>query len=362
MKELIWLCSSPTPYNDCLFGALHKSKDVDLEVVYREVYLDSYPWKKKELNTYKSRQLSKIFGFDFKLIKQIFFKKGTTFVVGGWHPKFWFVILMWSLTRSKFIVWCDTPNDLLKRSFIKSIVRKFWLALIFKYSFAILGTGKTCVERLIFMGANSDKVYNFPYWVPTKEEVIRSDRKSKKVVKVISVGRLLSVKGFEFMVAAASIVKNTQPLLRVEYVICGDGSIRHSIEDLIQAHGLSEIFTITGWLENDQITEELQDADIYVHPALWEPYGVSVLEAMALGLPILGSSNTMAVIDRVESGVSGLIHEVGDIDMLAEHIIYLAKNETERFRMGAAAYATSRQFPIELAVQKLVEFGKIELE
>jgi len=51
MKELIWLCSSPTPYNDCLFGALHKSKDVDLEVVYREVYLDSYPWKKKELNT-----------------------------------------------------------------------------------------------------------------------------------------------------------------------------------------------------------------------------------------------------------------------------------------------------------------------
>ena len=70
----------------------------------------------------------------------------------------------------------------------------------------------------------------------------------------------------------------------------------------------------------------------------------------------------MAVIDRVESGISGFIHEVGDIYTLAEHIVQLAENDVERFRMGAAAYATSQEYPIELAVQKLIEYGKIELE
>ena len=293
MKGLVWLCTSPTPYNDFLFSTLHKSDIFNLEVIYREVQLNSYPWKSKSGRPYLSRKLLGLLGFDYQLIKRILFDKNVTFVVGGWHPKFWFIMLVLSLKTSNFMIWCDTPNDLHKRGFLKSIVRNFLLELIFKNSSAILGTGKVCVDRLIAMGASSDKVFNFPYWVPTKDEYSRLHREDSKVVRVISVGRLISVKGFAFLVAAATVVRETNPLLKIEYVICGDGVIRHELSNLIETNGLSEIFSITGWLENDQIADELLNADIYVHTAIWEPYGVSVLEAMAvrviLWLLLIGS-------------------------------------------------------------------------
>ena len=360
MKKLIWLCSSPTPYNDCLFGALNEILDLNLEVVYREFYLYSHPWQRKKSNTYRSRQLSKLGGFDLDLLKKILFEKNITYVVGGWHPKFWCLILALSLKSSKFIVWSDTPNDLLVRGPLKEIVRNFWLKLIFKNSHAILGTGSPCVDKFISMGADKSKVFNFPLWIPLKPVPHSDKRINGSKFKVISIGRLESIKGLEYLVKAANIVKKINPLLDIQYKICGDGPLRNDLETLIEAHSLTSSFIITGWLEHDVVLEELESADIYVHPAIWEPYGAAVLEAMAAGLPILGSDNTMAVLDRVEADVTGFIHETGNVEMLADQIVSLLSDPILRSRLSLASYNVSRKFPVEFGVKEFLKIADIE--
>lgn len=361
MKKLVWLCSSPTPYNDYLFGALNEVSRLDLEVVYREFYLSSYPWERTKSKSYRSRQLSKLGGFDLDLLKKILFEKDITFVVGGWHPKFWCLILALSIKSSKFIVWSDTPNDLLVRGALKEIVRNFWLKLIFRNAHAILGTGSPCVDKFISMGADKSKVFNFPLWIPLKSLPPYDKQINGSNFKVISIGRLVSIKGLEYLVKAAVIVRKINPLLNIQYIICGDGPLRNDLETMIEAHSLTDIFIITGWLEHDKVLQELEVADIYVHPAIWEPYGAAVLEAMAAGLPILGSDNTMAVLDRVEEGVTGFIHETGNVEMLAEQIVSLLSDPIARSRLALASYNVSRKFPVELGVKELLRHANIEL-
>lgn len=360
MKKIVWLCSSPTPYNDCLFAAIHNRENVDLEVVYRKAYLDSYPWRKTGMEAYSSRKLTEYLGFDLKLIKQILFGKNIVFVVGGWHPSFWFSILFMSIKPSKFLVWSDTPNDLHERGFITSFVRNFWLKLIFKNCFALLGTGKPCVDRFVSMGANPSKVFSFPLWIPLKEQGVKQSKGAEETIRVVSIGRLVEVKGLDGLIHAAVQVNAAEPGLSIEYVICGDGPLRKDLDELIGREGLTDSFIITGWLEHEEVSKILDTADIYMHPAIWEPYGAVILEAMAAGLPILGSDNTMAVLDRVEDGVTGLVHEAGNVGMIAEHILRLAKNSVERKRMGRSSYELSRKYPVEAGVEEFLRLASIE--
>ncbi len=358
MKKLTWLCSSPTPYNDFLFGALDKSINFDLDVVYRELYLEAYPWQSVKENTYKFRQMSGSFGIDRKLLTKIFSEKERVYVVGGWHPRFWVTILALVINSSKFMVWSDTPNDLNKRNFIKTKIRNFWLDLIFKHSVGLLCTGEPCVERFVSMGANRSKVFNFPLWVPLKDYPQISNKLEMETLEIISVGRIEEIKGFEYLVEAASRVRKLSPSLNIKYTVCGEGTFRHELEMLIKRNGLDDIFTITGWLEHEQILLMLDAADIYVHTAKWEPYGATILEAMAAALPILGSDNTIAVLDRVEHGKSGFIHETGNTAMLSEQIVALAENHNMRNTYAVLAYETSLQFPVSKGVENILEFFK----
>ena len=362
MKKIVWLCSSPTPYNDCLFTAIHNRANIDLEVVYRQTYLDSYPWRKTGREAYSSRKLSEYLGFDLKLIKQVLFDKNIVFVVGGWHPSFWFLIFFMSIKASKFLVWSDTPNDLHQRGIIKSFVRNFWLKLIFKNCFALLGMGKPCVDRLVNLGANPSKVFNFPLWIPLKKQHVKQSRDVEKTIRVVSIGRLVEVKGLEWLIHAAAQVNAAEPSLCIEYVICGDGPLRSDLDELIGREGLTDSFIITGWLEHEEVYKILDTADIYVHPAIWEPYGAVILEAMAAGLTILGSDNTMAALDRVEDGVTGLIHEAGNVGMITEQILRLAKNSEERKRMGRSSYELSRKFPVESGVEEFLRLASIDAD
>ena len=360
MKKIEWLCSLPTPYNDCFFRALHKNPTLDLEVTYKNLYLDSYPWEEKEQKSYNFRSMSGVLGVDLTLVKRIFFEKDVVFVIGGWHSSFWFIISLLCLNTSKFLVWADTPNDTTVRPFFRTLVREFWLKLIFKNSFALLGTGEPCVNKLVLMGADKSKVFNFPYWTPVKERPSEKEISNDDPIKIISVGRLIEVKGFDYLIEAASKVHEIRPLLKLEYVICGDGPDREELEYKLENHGLSDLFTITGWLESDKVNDHLQSSHIYVHTAKWEPYGVAILEAMASGLPILGSDNTMAVLDRVEHGVTGFIHNTGNIDMLASQIIDMAENPEKISKMAISSYETAAKYPVEFGVQELLRFADIK--
>ena len=85
-----------------------------------------------------------------------------------------------------------------------------------------------------------------------------------------------------------------------------------------------------------------QDADILINPALSEPFGRSLIEANACGVPTI-ASRTDGMTELIEQGKNGILVEPGDVDDLAQAMTTLLSREDLRQRMGQAG----RQFVMD---------------
>jgi glycosyltransferase involved in cell wall biosynthesis len=83
-----------------------------------------------------------------------------------------------------------------------------------------------------------------------------------------------------------------------------------------------------------------RDADVLVHPALWESYGMCVVEAMARGLPVI-ASDVAALPELVDDGDNGLLVAPGDAAGLRAAMLRLMTDREMRLRMGERSFSVS---------------------
>jgi glycosyltransferase involved in cell wall biosynthesis len=89
----------------------------------------------------------------------------------------------------------------------------------------------------------------------------------------------------------------------------------------------------------------MEIADVFLLPSETESFGLAALEAMAVGVPVV-SSNTGGIPEVNIHGESGFLSDVGDIDDMAQNLIYLLEPEVlNRFKQGALA--RSKVFGLE---------------
>lgn len=102
---------------------------------------------------------------------------------------------------------------------------------------------------------------------------------------VISLARLIPAKGVQYLLQAASLLSRSLPSLKV--VICGDGPFKAILQELAEKLGLASRVIFTGFRAD--ALSLVQAADIFVLPSLSEGLPLSVLEAMALGKPVIAT-------------------------------------------------------------------------
>jgi glycosyltransferase involved in cell wall biosynthesis len=155
---------------------------------------------------------------------------------------------------------------------------------------------------------------------------------------ILAVGRLEPKKGLRHLVAACRILAADGEDFRC--AIVGDGSERAGLRKEAERAGLAERLTFTGALTGEALIERYREAALFVLPSVVAPDGDRdglanvVLEAMAMGLPVVGtdaSSCAEAVID----GVNGFLVPAGDAPALAESLKRLLRDPALRQRMGA---------------------------
>jgi glycosyltransferase involved in cell wall biosynthesis len=159
---------------------------------------------------------------------------------------------------------------------------------------------------------------------------------SSSDVLVGAIGRLDQQKGFSVLIAAMARLKHA-PL---RCVILGEGPERPRLEALIEDNGLAGTVRLLG--EKDDVPSWLSAFDIYCLPSLWEGLPNSLLEAMALGLPVAASS-VDGVPEAVVDGESGLLVPPSDPAALADALTKLAGDSAARERFSAAAKETVRE-------------------
>lgn len=132
--------------------------------------------------------------------------------------------------------------------------------------------------------------------------------------KLVSMGRLEANKGFE--VLARALGEAGDCLGDWVWVLIGDGPRRQAIESAIAAAGIEDHCVLAGRVDEALKHGLLAEADWFVHPTLFEGSSIVTLEAMAHGLPVLGT-RAGGLPDKIEAGKSGLLVEPGDVAALS---------------------------------------------
>jgi glycosyltransferase involved in cell wall biosynthesis len=166
--------------------------------------------------------------------------------------------------------------------------------------------------------------------------------------RVISVGRLAEVKDYPTLLRAARRVAESLPDFRLEIV--GDGPARASLEALRSDLGLSGCVSFLG--ERGDVAERLASADVFALASTSEGLSVSLLEAMAAGLPIVATC-VGGNPEIVTSGVTGELVPPGNVEALASALLSMLADPIRLASMARAArLRAEEQFDLRRVVAR----------
>ena len=142
--------------------------------------------------------------------------------------------------------------------------------------------------------------------------------------RLICVGRLCEEKGQILVVRAAHLL--AQRGVPFEILFAGDGPLRAPIEAEIRAHGLEDVVRILGWVDNPRVRELLLDARALVLASFAEGLPVVIMEAFALGRPVI-STCIAGIPELVMNGENGWLIPAGDVERLADAMQQVVTSE-----------------------------------
>lgn len=351
---LHWITVIPTPYQNSLFCTLAEEPAFELMVHFYHGGSASHPWTTNLTLGYPSRTFRRRFGLDWRLIREALRTRTTFFVIGGWNdPTVITIINILSIMRRPFAIWTDTPDLDLSRHVVKAKLRGWWLHRVFRHARYVMGTGKPALDALYIMGCPKKKLVNFPYWIKLdayRSEIHPADEDNPVIF--LSSGQLINAhKGYDLAIRAFGLVRQWTGRADFIYRIAGTGPDRENLAKLARSVGVDSQIEFVGWVEPDALPSFYQSGQVFLHPALFEPYGVVVMEAMASGLTVIGSDKTSAVADRIVHMCNGLIHRTNDVEHLAEQIMYVLTHRDILEPMGRAARRTAEEWPLSRALQ-----------
>lgn len=173
-------------------------------------------------------------------------------------------------------------------------------------------------------------------------------------LRIVTVARLVEKKGI-----ADAILALAKLGADFEYVIVGDGPLRLQLESLARASGIGERVRFTGSLPRTKVAEWLGSSSVFLAPSVTAADGdiegmpVSIMEAMAVGLPVVSTRHS-AIDEMVEDGVSGFLVEEHDVAALTRRLAALARDPALRARMGESGRAIiAREFDIGVLTRRL---------
>jgi glycosyltransferase involved in cell wall biosynthesis len=132
--------------------------------------------------------------------------------------------------------------------------------------------------------------------------------------RLVCVGRLAEQKGQLLLVEAAG--RLAAEGLGFEIVLVGDGPLRRPIEARVERLGLRNRVRLTGWMGTERVREEIERARAMVLPSFAEGLPVVLMEALALGRPVI-STYVAGIPELVRPGVNGWLVPAGSVDALA---------------------------------------------
>jgi len=221
---------------------------------------------------------------------------------------------------------------------------------------ACIVVGSRQREVLLDLGVQPERIHLIPCGVPT-EEFFPQEVPARNSVRFLTVGRLEPFKGVEEIIKAFALIRDR--LAQTELVIVGDGSQSSYLQQMVNDLDIGGSVSFAGALPTDAVREQIAKADVFLQHSLesesgwFEGFGVTVAEASAMALAVIGS-RCGGIMDQIVDGETGILVDQLDVSGLAAAMEKLAGNPELRAKLGAAARErVVEQFDASCQVERL---------
>ncbi len=182
--------------------------------------------------------------------------------------------------------------------------------------------------------------------------------------RIVCVGRLCEQKGQVLLVEAAA--RAAASAGDFELVLIGDGELRPEVESAIRRHRLEDIVHLAGWADHSEVRRQISASAGLVLASFAEGLPVVIMEALALGRPVI-STWIAGIPELLTDGETGWLIPAGDVAALADALVKMLSTPAEELsRMGTIGRArVLQQHDVRLEAEhlyKMITFGNGSLD
>jgi L-malate glycosyltransferase len=222
----------------------------------------------------------------------------------------------------------------------KNPILRRLIKFVLKKADYVLVVNQTLNDKVLELGISQDKVYITPNAVdvekfnPQKRELPSDVKMSADKPIMLFVGNLVFQKGVKYLLEAKKLMKTDEELL-----IVGDGPLHQELEMKVQDDEIPDVVFVGARRDVDQI---MPSADVFVLPSISEGFPITILEAMASGLPVVATN--AGGISEVMNEKVGIMVNPSSPTELASALDKILENKTLMTDMGVAAREQSLKY------------------
>jgi len=257
--------------------------------------------------------------------------------------------------KKKLVIWWH--SDIVRQKFMLKLLSPLIRHSLNKADLIIVAT-EEMISSSAFLPKHTAKCAVIPYGLdfdvyenPRGENFLTDKLFSADSKKLLFAGRLVYYKGIDILLKAMAGIEGA------ELFVAGDGKLRDELIGQAGALGMREKIHFLGKLSDGDLRRAYSDCDIFVFPSCEnsEAFGISQLEAMFYGKPVINTNLPTGVPTVSIDGVTGITVPPKDVSALREAIIKLLENDTLRKEYGKnAAKRVREHFDLKQMLSKLL--------
>ena len=246
-----------------------------------------------------------------------------------------------------FRVGMPMQQALRRRNFLKRWLRQSYIRFSYHRADVVIANAKGVAEDIsVVTGIPFSQIKILPnptvgplLFKKAKEDIEHPWLKEGEPPVIMGIGRLAKQKDFPTLIKAFALVNKKRDC---RLMILGEGKERRALEQLIEELGISDSVSLYGFCPNPFAL--LKKASLFVLSSAWEGLPNVLIEAMALGIPLVAADCKSGPREILDGGKYGKLVEVGNVEQMAEAILNTLANPPSKafLQQGAERYNASK--------------------
>ena len=349
MKRILVISSYPAPYRVAVFRGLAKYYQMDVFFEFIQDQSRSAEWfvrsdDFKVLNTPENKA-----AFDHCLKQVTEYDLVLAYDYNNTNAG----RLIRTCIRKKvpYIINCD--GAFINPHWLKDMVKRYYIS----HACGCFASGRHAAEYFRYYGAAEEKIHYHHFTSMSAEDIqlaaqcsqskgeLRSALGLKDIPTAVTIGQFIHRKGFDVLLNAWKAVP--QP---AQLVLVGGGDLEEEYREQIRKLDLKNVYLV-GFVGKEKVFQYYHASDLFVLPTREDIWGLVINEAMASGLPVIGTDRCVAAMELIENDINGYVTAVGDVPALAEAMTKILTNEAVSAQMSQRNRAKISTYTLENIVE-----------